>query len=100
MTFKMTKDEFNFLLSLIRDTSNINTQGMNIGKRLLHSIIQRVHKKFHARALDNKRKINIGLTDDEAITFCLLFNNNSYDKTSWEGNLLNGLCFKINQVYA
>lgn len=100
MNLKMKQDEFNFLHSLVRDTSSIGTQGMHISKRLLHSIIQRVHRKFHVRALDNKRKINITLTDDEAITFYLLFSNHSYDKITWEGNLLNALCFQINQIYA
>ena len=64
MTLKMKKDEFDFLHSLVRDTSSIGTQGMHISKRLLHSIIKTVHRKFHIRALDNKKQITINLTDD------------------------------------
>jgi uncharacterized protein YtpQ (UPF0354 family) len=100
MTIKMKQDEFNFLYSLVRDTSSVATQGMHISKRLLHSVVKRIHKKFHQRALDVKRQISITLTDDEAITFYLLFSNHGYDKITWEGNLLNGLCFQINQIYA
>lgn len=100
MTIKMKQDEFNFLHSLVRDTSGIGTQGMHISKRLLHSIVKRIHKKFHVRALDVKKQITITLTDDETITFYLLFSNHNYDKISWEGNLLNSLCYKINEMYA
>jgi hypothetical protein len=99
MKLKLTRQEFLALYNIMQ-TLNQKYACQDMQDKLFHVIMTRIFIKLHKISVIVKSECRVKLSEEEAIAFWIIFNDNGLDQASFEGNLLNTINNHIHQKFA
>jgi hypothetical protein len=99
MTLKLTRIQFLALYNLYLNVV-LKDVALTMHDKLTLTMMVRVYQKLYKKAMENKPKYRIKLTEEEAIAFWIYWQGHTFSPSSFEGNLLTTIINSIDQKFA
>jgi hypothetical protein len=101
MKLKLSKAQFKALYSLFQHIV-LHVEVKTLEARLLRALLFSIYQKLYKRAIDEKSKYSITLSEEQALAFWVFFNKYNYlpEEMMYEANLVSTISNNIHQKFS
>jgi hypothetical protein len=101
MKLKLTKAQFKALYALFQHMI-VGAKPKGLEARLLRALLFNIYEKMYKKAIDEKTRYSLSLSEEEALAFWVFFNKFNYIPVEmiFEANLVQTICNNIHQKFS